>query len=101
MDINVILPSHELVVAAGKAPTNLLVCPNTDTCHQILATMWQKNTTYRYLLELQCTNCGTNWYVCTLCERVYTHYIDQIQAFRHFTQKKTIILARIIENKEM
>ena len=89
MNVNIIIPDPELIRVSGKAPKHLLVCPNTNSCLQLPAAIWQFHTTHRYMLHLSCSRCNSTWYVCTLCDRAYTRYMDISQVNKHCSRKNS------------
>jgi hypothetical protein len=86
MEVNIIIPSQELIRASGKAHINLLYCTNTETCQPLPASVWQKNAIHQYMLELTCSSCLNTWYICTICDNAYSYFKDVKQLNRHCTR---------------
>lgn len=70
----------KLKAVAGKAPYNLLWCPN---CENTVASGYVLEGEYRWALKLHCEKCDTKWWVCTQCATMRAHMKQRAQATRH------------------
>lgn len=76
---------RRLLEDAGAAHAALLHCPN---CRSVLASNHQPHPIFHWGLILSCGKCGTRWVVCTLCNQIRKHMLENSSAAqRHHKMK--------------